>query len=347
MAMKPIPYSEAAGLDPRITAPRPVIDPNLVPIVDSFLFPEELDVDFLRGVATDGEAFVYNAETILKDNHNWKHAEFFATGSDNNEVALSVFTPKNPTSKALPALYHVHGGGMVSGDRFTAMTQLIDLLEGSNSECVIISVEYRLCPETRAPGPAEDCYAGLLWTSKHASNIGVNPAEIIVFGVSGGAPLAAATCLMARDQKAPTVPIKGQMLLAPMLDDRCESISDQQFEYGIPWCGTTNRMAWKCALGDERGKDTVTQYQAPSRAVDLSDLPPTYIDVAECEVFRDPAVMYAMNMWRCGSTCELHVWPGAFHLFDGIDNPEVPLIRAAIGAKRDWLKRMMTVCPDA
>ncbi|CRK45397.1 hypothetical protein BN1723_019719, partial [Verticillium longisporum] len=126
-----------------------------------------------------------------------------------------------------------------------------------------------------------------------------------------------------------------------MLDDRCASVSDQQFEYGSPWSGVSNRMAWTHALGDDRATDRVTPYQAPSRAVDLANLPPTYIDAAECEVFRDPAVLYAMNMWRCGSTCELHIWPGAFHLFDGMDNPQVPLIHAAIVAKQTWLGRIM------
>lgn len=79
----------------------------------------------------------------------------------------------------------------------------------------------------------------------------------------------------------------------------------------------------------------------PGRAEDLGNLPPAYIDVGECEVFRDPAVLFAMKMWRSGSTCELHVWPGAFHLFNGVDNLSVPLIRAAIVAKQGWLRRMM------
>ena len=324
MSYYSIPYSRAAELDARIKLPRPPIDPTLVPIVDSFPLPEALDIDFLRGVASDGAdgAFVYNADTILKDHAHLKHEQHAVPGPDNTSVILSVFAPKRPSSASLPALYHIHGGGMVSGDRFTAVTPLLDLL--GDIECVVVSVEYRLAPEIQAPGPAEDCYAGLVWTSDNAASLGVNPAEIVVWGVSGGAPLAAATCLMARDRKSPAVPIKAQMLLSPMLDDRCDSVSDRQFEYGIPWCGVTNRMAWDCVLGNKRGTDEVTPYEAPSRARDLSNLPPTYIDTAECEVFRDSAVKYASTMWKCGSTCELHVWPGAFHLFDGIDNPDVP-----------------------
>lgn len=339
----PIPYSQAAKLDPRIKIPRPIIDPALVPIIDSFPVPEELDIDFLRGVAAGNEveeAFICNADTIIKSHPRVQHTEYSITGPDSNTIILSVFGPKQPTSAALPALYHIHGGGMVSGDRFGGVSELLGLVSGIES--VVVSVEYRLAPETRAPGPAEDCYAGLAWISDNATKLGINPAKIVVWGVSGGAPLAAVTCLMARDRKIPQTPIKAQMLLSPMLDDRCEAVSDQQFEYGSPWCGVTNRKAWDLALGDDlRGTDKVTPYQAPARATDLSNLPQAYIDAAECEVFRDQAVAYATTLWRRGSTCELHVWPGAFHLFDGMDNPDVPIIRAAVEAKRNWLRRIM------
>lgn len=341
MSTYPIPYSQAAKLDSRIKIPRPIIDPALAPILDSATLPEELDLNLMRGLAAGGEdsTWVYNADTITKAKPHLKHMEQSIAGPDNNTVILSVFAPKAPAAAALPGLYHIHGGGMISGDRFTAVTQLIDLLE--DIECVVVTVEYRLAPETRAPRPAEDCYAGLVWMSENAASLGIDPSEIVIFGVSGGGALAAAVCLMARDRKFPAIPIKAQMLFAPMLDDRCETVSDKQFKYGSPWSGVSNCMAWDCIIGEDRGTDKVTPYQSPSRATDLSNLPLTYIDVAECEVFRDPAVLFAMNMWRCGSTCELHVWPGAWHGFDMLENPNMPLVQAAIAAKSTWLKRMM------
>ncbi|KAL6803612.1 Alpha/Beta hydrolase protein [Trichoderma sp. SZMC 28012] len=337
----PFPYSQAAQLDSRIKIPRPAIDPTLAPIIDSFLLPEEVDLQLMRGITTvgDGEESIHPADTIIKSAVHMKHTEYHALGPDGNNVALSVFAPKDPTSNILPALYHIHGGGMIAGDRFSGVAELLDTIKGI--KCVIITVEYRLAPETRAPGGAEDCYAGLIWVSENAIVLGIDPAKIVIWGVSGGASLTAAICLMARDRKLPATPIKGQMLLSPMLDDRCDSISDQQFEYGSPWCGITNRMAWDYVIGEDRGSHKVSPYQSPSRAEDLSNLPCTYIDAAECEVFRDSAVSFAANMWRCGSTCELHIWPGAFHLFDGIDNPDVPLIHAAVSAKRTWMERIL------
>jgi acetyl esterase/lipase len=327
------PYSQAAQLDPRITIPRPPIDPGLAPIIDSVLLPEELDVSFLRSLDVGG-----SPEPILSANPHLTHAHHVVPSSSGHAIALSIFAPKT-SANALPTLYYIHGGGMISGDRFSAVAQLVDLVQ--DIPCIIASVEYRLAPETPAPGGAEDCYEGLVWLSTNATSLGIDPAGIVVCGSSGGAPLAAAACLMARDSQVLTVPIKAQMLLSPMLDDRCNSVSDDQFEYGVPWNGVTNRAAWNHALAGQRGTDAVTMYQSPSRATDLSNLPQAYIDAAECEVFRDPAVMYAMNLWRCGSSCELHVWPGGTHLFDAIENPQVPVVGAAIAAKRAWLKRML------
>ncbi|KAF7165600.1 hypothetical protein CNMCM6106_001681 [Aspergillus hiratsukae] len=233
----PFPYSKAAQLDSRIKIPRPAINPTLVPMLDSCLLPEEIDLNFMRGVSSGDNtdtntAFIYNAATNLKSAPHLKHTEHSIPGPDANSIniILSVFSPKEPTSPALPALYHIHGGAMIAGTRFTGLPELLHLLDGI--ECVIVSIEYRLAPETRAPGAAEDCYAGLVWISTNAASLGIDPAGIIICGVSGGAALAASICLMARDRKLPALRIKAQMLLSPMLDDRCESVSDRQFEYG-------------------------------------------------------------------------------------------------------------------
>ncbi|KAJ4113326.1 hypothetical protein NW765_010921 [Fusarium oxysporum] len=303
----PFPYSQAAKLDSRIKIPRPTYDPDLAPLLDSASFPEEFDLNLMRGVASGEQecshgSFIFNAETVLKDNPHLSHTEHSIPGPDNNIITL---------------------------DRLRCC------LRGTP-------------PRSRdaRPGPAEDCYAGLVWVSENASSLGIDPAAIVVFGVSGGGALAAATCLMARDRKRPAIPIKAQMLYSPLLDDRCESLADQQFEYGNPASTAWLRAIWDLILGDARGSENVTPYQAPARETDLSNLPAAYIDAGECEVFRDVAVAYATKMWRGGSTCELHIWPGAWHGFDMMDDPNMPLIHVANMAKANWLQRVMRSVKD-
>ena len=72
----------------------------------------------------------------------------------------------------LPCVYWMHGGGLVLGDyagddaRFDVWCPQL--------ACVGVSVQYRLSPETKYPGPLDDCYAGLAWVHQHADELGVD-----------------------------------------------------------------------------------------------------------------------------------------------------------------------------
>lgn len=58
-------------------------------------------------------------------------------------------------------------------------------------------------------------------------------------------------------------------------------------------------------------------YAAPSRATDLSGLPPTYICVGDIDLFVAEDIDYAQRLLAAGVPTELHVYPGAYHGFDG------------------------------
>ncbi len=90
----------------------------------------------------------------------------------------------SPTATSIPtgAIYYVHGGGMVIGDNRLGMADMIDLAQ--ELSCAVISVDYRLAPESPHPAPFDDCYAGLVWTAEHARKLGIDPDQVVVAGVS-------------------------------------------------------------------------------------------------------------------------------------------------------------------
>ena len=139
------------------------------------------------------------------------------------EVSLLICRPTRATAQ-VAAIYHTHGGGMIMGDNRTAMPRMLDWAE--ELQLTVVSVEYRLAPETPHPGPVEDCYAALSWTAEHADELGIDPGRIVIAGGSAGGGLAAAVTLMARDQGGPA--LAGQMLMCPMLDDRNDTPSARQ-----------------------------------------------------------------------------------------------------------------------
>jgi acetyl esterase/lipase len=258
------------------------------------------------------------------------------------DVPLLICRPTGvPT--LVGCVYFIHGGGMIFGDNHSG--GLLGVFDHAEQlKFAVVSVEYRLAPETPYPGNVEDCYAGLSWTLTHAAELGVDPARVIVGGVSAGGGLAAAVVLMARDRGLASdtggPALLGQLLICPMLDDRNETPSAWQMAGAGIWDRAANEVGWTALLGDARGGPDVSPYAAPARATDLSGLPPAFIDVGSAETFRDEDVAYATRIWQAGGAAELHVWPGGFHGFAGAF-PQAQLSRAAIAAQRDWLRRLL------
>jgi acetyl esterase/lipase len=274
-------------------------------------------------------------EEVL-EGRNISHREVRIPGYEGADITLSIFA-RNDHDAAGPGIYHTHGGGMIIGDRFTGIEVPLEWVERFDAVCV--SVEYRLAPEFPDPYLVEDCYAGLVWTADHAGELGIDPSHLIIGGGSAGGGLAAGTTLLARDRQGPR--LSGQVLIYPMLDDRNQTVSANQFAGIGVWDRGSNQTGWAACLGERCGTDDVSIYAAPARATDLSGLPPTFIDVASAEVFRDEAVAYASQIWADGGVAELHVWPGGFHGFD-LFAPHAQIAQAAIRTRTDWVARHLS-----
>lgn len=241
--------------------------------------------------------------------------EVFAPSLDGApDVRLKIYTPAGTASDA-GAIYWIHGGGMVmlSADR----DDLLCATRAATHDCVVVSVDYRLAPETSAPGLVDDCFAGLVWLAENASEVGVGSDRIMIGGASAGGGLAAGTALRARDSGGPG--LIGQLLVYPMLDHRNETASSHAIQDQRVWNRACNIAAWEAYLGG--GKPTA--YSSPAIASDLTKLPPAYISVGTFDMFHDEDVAYATALNRAGVPCELHVYPGAFHASNGFvpDHP--------------------------
>jgi len=252
------------------------------------------------------------------------------------DVSLLICRPTGATVP-VPCLYFIHGGGMMLGDNRSGGAAGA-LGHAEQLGATLVSVEYRLAPETPHPGPVEDCYAGLTWTVEHAEQLNLDPERLVVGGASAGGGLAAAVALLARDRGGPR--LRGQLLLCPMLDDRNDTPSSHQMVGLGIWDQNANEVGWTALLGDARGGPDVSAYAAPARAADLSGLPPAFIDVGSAETFRDEDVTYATRIWQAGGDAELHVWPGGFHGFTGVV-PDAAISKDATAAQLAWLRRLL------
>lgn len=252
------------------------------------------------------------------------------------ELEITVFTPERPGSGPAPVLVNFHGGGMIMGHRSWEHARVVDLVERHGM--VGVNVEYRLAPEHPFPAGVEDNYAATRWVSEHAAELGADPDRLIVMGGSAGGGFAAAVSLMARDRGGPA--IAGQLLLCPMIDNTNSTAASLQYDGIGTWQRDANLLAWRCVLGPELAySEEAPAYAAPSRADDLSGLPPAFIEVGAAEMFRDENTDYASRIWAAGGRAELHVWSGGFHGFD-MFAPESELARAALASRDSWLRRI-------
>jgi len=228
------------------------------------------------------------------------------------EVRVLVYTPPAATGPKAGYL-HIHGGGYVMGT--ADMSDLANKALAQEIGCVIVSVDYRLAPETPHPGPVEDCYAALKWLHANAAALGVDPGRIAIGGESAGGGLAAALALLARDRGE--VPIILQRLIYPMIDDRTVTANPPHpFTGEFVWTAASNRFGWRSLLGRDPGGPDVSPYAAAARAESLAGLPPTFISTGALDIFLDENLDYAKRLLRAGVPTELHVYPGAYHGFN-------------------------------
>ena len=203
---------------------------------------------------------------------------------------------------------------------------------------VLVTVEYRLAPEHPDPYPREDVYAALEWVASHHTDLQIRLDRLLVAGASAGGGLAAGVALQARDRSGPR--LCGQVLDYPMLDDRGLTHSTHQFDGVGVWDRVSNETGWDALLGPARGGTGVSPYAAPSRAEDLTGLPPAFIDVGAAEIFRDEAMAYADRIWRAGGDAELHVFAGAFHGCD-LFAPHTAVGRRMIHVRNSWVEKIL------
>lgn len=241
-------------------------------------------------------------------------------GSD-PDVGILFYEPAGRATPT-PAMVWIHGGGFIVGR--AANDDLMCRRLAAQTGCVVASVDYRLAPETPAPGSVHDCYAALRWVHENAESLGVDTARVAIGGASAGGGLAACLAILARDRGE--FPVSFQLLIYPMLDDRTASTVDAGPYVGeFVWTPAGNRFGWASLLGREPGGEDVSPYASAARVESVAGLPRTYISLGSLDLFAEEDVEYARRLLRAGIPTELHVYPGGHHGFSMAPDARITL----------------------
>jgi acetyl esterase len=224
-------------------------------------------------------------------------------------LPVRVYTPRGKVSGARGLVLYCHGGGFVLGDLDTYDSVCRTICR--DSDCVVVSVDYRLAPEHPFPAAVEDCREALAWVAAHAAELGGDARRIAVCGDSAGGNLAAVLTLLSRKKG---LGIRYQVLIYPVTTAMPGDLpSHQTFGEGYILslkamrAFTTHYFGGSGLAPDFRG--------APLLADDLSGLPPALILVGGYDALRDDGVSYAKRLIEAGVEATLVEYPGLSHGF--------------------------------
>ncbi len=227
-----------------------------------------------------------------------------------------------------PLLVFYHGGGQVMGSIDTHDDVCREICRAGQVH--VLSVDYRLAPEHKAPAGAEDAYAAYLWATEHAAELGADPRRVAVGGDSAGANLAALVCLRARDDKSP--PPALQLLLYPVTDYTAQTRSRTLFARGFFL--TRDDIDWfNSRFLDGAQVDGSDPRVSPLLADDLSGLPPALVVTAGFDPLRDEGRNYAEAMRAAGVAVDYREYGSIVHGFANF----FPLGGASATATTDFI----------
>ena len=235
----------------------------------------------------------------------------FAT-RDGAQLLARVYAP---SAERLPVLLYFHGGGFTIGSVQThdALCRRLSHL----AHCAVVSVDYRLAPEHRFPTAFEDAWDALAWLAATGASLGLDCSRLAVGGDSAGGTLAAACAIAARDAG---LPLALQLLFYPGTCGHQNTDSHRRFAKGFvleePHIsyffnhylrGPADREDWRFAPLD--GLD------AQGELVDVGDVAPAWMGLAECDPLVDEGVLYADRLRLAGVAVDLEIYRGVVHEF--------------------------------
>lgn len=227
---------------------------------------------------------------------------------ENHELAARVYRPSNEQNKTLPALIYFHGGGFVLGDINSHDKMLAQLC--SQSGVVIISVAYRLAPETIFPGAVKDTQQAMDWIEKNALSLHLDPKRIAIGGDSAGANLATVYCLLNKEKNdfKPCF----QLLIYPSIIGNNSSKSRTLFSENLLL--TKELLHWFHNHYINKEQENDPRFNV-MKFDDFSQIPPAFILTCGFDPLRDEGQIYVDKLKESGVTVRHSCYSDMFHGF--------------------------------
>lgn len=218
-----------------------------------------------------------------------------APARDDHEIPLRIYRPRalRDARTDVPVVMWFHGGGWVWGnvvDYDPICTYL-----AAEVGAVVVSVDYRMAPEHRAPTAAHDCVDATTWVAASGDVLRADTSRLAVAGDSAGGNLAAVVAQVMRD--AGMTNLRHQALVYPATDLTMASPSlDEHAEAPVLSRRSVDAFRDHYLPAGEDPRDPLV---SPLFG-DLAGLPPALVQTADLDPIRDDGIRYAAALEEAG-----------------------------------------------
>lgn len=228
--------------------------------------------------------------------------------SSSGELRVRRYHPKSLSADLQPALLFFHGGGHVLGtlDGYDTFAQQLARL----GNCVVVSVEYRLAPETKSAGIYQDGFDVYAWLLNSGEELGIDTGRIAIGGDSAGGNIAIAVMLQCKQHKIAQP--KYQVQIYPGIDYQMGYPSIEEFAEGY-FLTKADKQWFRSQFleSEERASDPMVS----SLLADFTGLPPGLVITAGFDPLRDEGEAFAKRLSDHGVEVEHVCYTDMIHAF--------------------------------
>lgn len=258
----------------------------------------------------------------------------WAPSADRHYFPVYEIRPEQAScDETLPAVLYYHGGAFVLTYSSTHVANVQAYANAAH--CTVFMVDYRLAPQYVFPHGFNDSWAALHWVREKAGWLHVDASRLAVMGDSAGGCLAAGIAQKACDEG---IPLRGQCLIYPALDNGCTSVSASTFTDAPVFNGVANKRMWEVYLpGAVHGM--APQYAVPALRESLASVCQAYVETCEFDPLRDEGKSYAARLQAAGIPVVENHTVGTVHGFDMIVRNT--LASAAVQQRSQFLQSIL------
>ncbi len=231
---------------------------------------------------------------------------------DQRELNARVYVPVK-SDRPLPVIVYYHGGGFVIGDveSYDPVCRKISAESGA----IVISVDYRLAPESKFPAQMHDALDSFEYLATRITEFGGDPDKIFACGDSAGGTL---STIIAQEYSLNDKPfkLKGQLLIYPAINFR-DSTPSREVLYDVfpipKW-----EIDWFTQQSFKSEADLDHVWSVLNLRENLITMVPTLVITAGLDPLVDEGQAYAKKIAEIQPDTVLRHFPGTVHGFIGM-----------------------------